>query len=206
MNMFEKELNGAWEEKGVIGTRVEIAKNKIAILWRNSPVCETTFKIDDHDGFVELVLKKRGKRYKNSDSDYSQIQSIKLIDGKMEIIEIFPITGESKTVLEKTENSRYGNYDINDNILKDVQGEWVSEDGCFGFTIKKDVMIFNNKKIKIHVLQSRNSSGEYLLANNDSSVYDFGPFSRLSYINGTLQAWLVVLDAGSTRITFTKKD
>jgi type I restriction enzyme M protein len=36
-----KELEGAWEEPGVIGTRVEIEKDRITVLWRNAPVLET---------------------------------------------------------------------------------------------------------------------------------------------------------------------
>ena len=53
----DKDLNGAYEEPYVIGSRIEIDGSKIIILWRASPVLETSFKIVEEDGRTELKLK-----------------------------------------------------------------------------------------------------------------------------------------------------
>ena len=42
MKKIYSELSGAWEERGVIGTRIEIDGDDICVLWRNAPVLETS--------------------------------------------------------------------------------------------------------------------------------------------------------------------
>ena len=41
-----KALDGAWEERGVIGTRIEIKGDKLTVLWRSGVVLETKFKTE----------------------------------------------------------------------------------------------------------------------------------------------------------------
>ena len=118
-----KELNGAWEERGVIGTRIEIDGKNITVLWRNSPVLTTMFKLKDAEGGAELELKSNGLRYEGSKSDYATVTRIFYSEGRLIFEEHFPITGPSKTELTKTECSRFGNYTVCDNVLKELQGK-----------------------------------------------------------------------------------
>ena len=178
---YTDELNGAWEMRGVIGSRIEIDGKNIVILWRNAPVLDTTFKVKESDGAIELILKKDGMRYAGTYSDYATVKSITLRDGKLEFVEHFPITGDSKTVMEKTSNSRYGNYEIVDGILDELQGVWKSADGFVEIKIEGDRMTFDGVDTRIHVLRSLYESapkGQYLIADRDPSVYGWGGFDR----------------------------
>ena len=58
-------LDGAWEEKGVIGIRIEINGSHIVVLWRNSPVLDTKFQLVEGENEKELKLKKNGLRYED---------------------------------------------------------------------------------------------------------------------------------------------
>ena len=95
--MKKNYLNGAYEEEGVIGTRIEIDYPNILVLWRNSPVLKTNFKMKGN----VLVLGENELKYENSDSSYGTITSIILKDDKLEFKKNFPVTGESISVLKQ---------------------------------------------------------------------------------------------------------
>ncbi|MBO4331223.1 MAG: hypothetical protein J5827_04025 [Oscillospiraceae bacterium] len=207
MNKIKAELDGAWEEPGVIGTRIEIDGRSITVLWRNSPVLETVFNAVDAEGYTLLRLKKNGLRYSGAASDYASIKSLTCRDGCMELTEQFPISGESRTVLKKTENSRYGNYEITDDVLKELRGVWKSTDGVFELEIKKDVLTLNGKTTRIHVLKSKSAGegdGRYLLADRDPSVFEWGGFGRFEYCGGRLSASVIIFDAPPKTAVFEK--
>ena len=210
MKRINDELNGAWEERGVIGTRVEIKDKKITVLWRNAPVLETGFKMKTEGGELKLVLSKNGLRYRGASSDYAHITDLKYGDGRLEMTEYFPITGESKTRLTKTENSRYGNYDIVDSVLDELQGKWRDEDGYFELAFRKDEMILNGRKTKIHVLKSKSEQTpgrQYLLADADPSVYELQGFSGLSFEGSVISGRRSILDAPAPKtVVFSKSD
>ena len=123
------ELNGAWEEPGVIGTRIEISGSRLTVLWRNSPVLETKFSTKKQAGRTDLLPKSRGFRYKSAISDYAELKELYFEDGKLVLIEHFPITGDSETKLEKTDRSRYGDYTIADEALNELKGTWIDDHG-----------------------------------------------------------------------------
>ena len=205
MKTVYAELTGAWEVPGVIGTRIEIDGKKLTVLWRSSPVLETTYAAEQSDGCVELKLKKSGLRYAQSDSDYAEMRSIIYRDGALEITEYFPISGESRDTLKRTDNSRYGNYDIADDILREMQGTWRETEGRHEIVIKKDVMSFDGEKRRIHILKSRSSYGSpYIIADHDPSVDEWHGMSRFEYVNGVLTTRIRVCDAPTIELYFKK--
>lgn len=204
---LKKELNGAWEERGVIGTRIEIDGKRITVLWRSAPVLETTFKAQKADGKLELKLKYAGMRYKGTDKDYAEITGLTFADGKLELVENFPITGESRTTLSKTEYNRYGNYDIEDGVLSELTGTWKTDDGYNEITFKDDTMVINGTKTKVHALKPRGEyeRGKYIIADADPSVEGWRGFSRLEYFGGIISARMFVCDAPSVDYIFKKQ-
>lgn len=197
--MKENILNGAYEEEGVIGTRIEIDYPNILVLWRNSPVLKTTFEIKGD----ALVLKENELKYENSDSSYANVTSIILKNGKLEFKEVFPITGESITVLSKTNKSRFGNFEIVDEIFKDLQGKWKGDNYIDELIIKGDTLILNDKKVDAHVLKS-NSDRHYKIVDQDPSNYSIFYFSSLEYDGINLVGIIPVCDAKPIVVTFKK--
>ena len=198
-------LNGAWEEPGVIGIRIEIKGHKLTVLWRSDPVLQTTFRTKTSNGATELFLQKTGLRYANSASDYAQVTGLKYLDGKLELTEDFPITGESKTILSQTGNSRYGNYTLANGILKELAGNWISTDGLWTLQIKGKTLLFQDRKTKIYVLQPKSDPASYLIADEDPSRHEFNGFTRFRYQNGTLVTQMLVCDAPRYDIVFEKQ-
>lgn len=203
----ESDLNGAWEEPGVIGTRIEIEGNSITVLWRNAPVLVTKFKKVESEEGVELQLQKSGLRYEQSDSDYATLTKLFYHDGKLEMVEDFPITGESVSTLKRTENSRYGNYEIADDVLKELEGTWKDEDGYDELVFSKDTLKNKNQKIKIHVVKSNSSdsqSRDFRIIDQDASHYGIFDFVTLEYQDGVLIGRIMVCDAPSPKVIFKK--
>ncbi len=204
----KQEWDGAWEEPGVIGTRIEIRNRKITILWRSSPVLETSFRVRKlSDGF-QLQLKDTGMRYQRAPSDYARVSSIICHDDVLELTEFFPITGESKSVLRRTENSRYGNYTIADEKLTELQGCWADENQYIKLEFSGNVMKINGEKKSIHLLHSKSidpSVQQYLIADEDPAVSGWDGISRLEYNGGALIGYVHVCDAPTVTILFGKQ-
>ncbi|MBQ7541571.1 MAG: hypothetical protein IJT44_04700 [Clostridia bacterium] len=201
------QLDGAWEERGVIGTRIEIDGGRITVLWCNTPVLETVFKIQENGGELDLILKKNGLRYAGSAADYATVERIGYRDGALTLCEYFPITGESCTVLTKTENSRFGNYEIADGVLRELQGTWKTADGLYEIVVRRDELQWNGKKRKICVLRSKSPyepQGRYLIADQDPAVCEWEGFSRFEYDGGRLTTRLFVCDAPGIDFVFEK--
>ena len=185
MDNYISELTGAWEEPGVIGTRVEIDGSSFTVLWRNAPVLETSYTAEERDGAVLIKLEKTGLRYRNDVKDYAEVTGVSVRDGKLELRKHFPITGESTETLSRTQNSRYGNYDIVDGLLDAIQGEWKDENGFFTLKIEGNKLNLNERKTTVHMLSSR-PTGEIFIADSDPSVYEWQGLSRFRYVNGVI--------------------
>ena len=79
-------LCGAWEEPGVIGTRLEIGRGALTVLWRNAPVLETPYSLRrEEDGRLVLRLRKTGLRYAGAAEDYGAVTALYLLDGKLAV-------------------------------------------------------------------------------------------------------------------------
>lgn len=201
-------LDEAWEEYGVIGTRIEIHEPNITILWRNSPVLTTKFKkIQKKDG-IELVLEKNGLRYENSFSDYATLVRVFYQEEKIEITKFFPITGDAHTILQRTDNSRFGNNKIVDEILKELEGTWRDEKGFYKLKFQNDELIMNDRKVKVHILHSNSlpdEIAEYKIVDQDPSKMELFNFSRLEYSNGRLIGYQMIYDAQLEKIIFYRE-
>ena len=207
MKKMTEKLDGAWEERGVIGTRIEIDGKRITVLWRGGPVLETTFKIVVSESGFELRLKKNGLRYAGAYSDYAEVKSVTYADGKLTFTEYFPITGESKTTLSRTDRTRYGDYDIDQSVLPELQGVWKSDP--FEIEFKNDEAVLDGDKRRIVVLRPRNgygSEGRYIIADSDPSVDEWHGFSRFEYEGGVIRTRMLVCDAPSVEFVFRKSN
>jgi len=208
MKSIAAELSGAWEEPGVLGTRIEIEGDKITVLWRSSPVLETAFRLKEGPGGQELRLKKRGLRHRSDGADYAEITGLTYSDGTLTLTECFPITGESRTEMKKTENSRYGNYSVENEVLGELQGVWKSTDGLFTLAFEGDEMRLGDFCTRVCVLRSRDSyapPGRYVIADLDSSVYGWRGFDRFDYEEGRIRGRMMVCDARPMEVEFVKE-
>ena len=205
--MKEATLNGAWEEKGVIGKRIEIKNSHIIVLWRNSSVLDTKFQLVEGEDGKELRLEKNGLRYEGSASDYASITKLTYQEEKLVLLENFPITGESKTILSKTKNSRYGDYTIVDEKLKELEGEWTDEDGTYSFRFHKDTLMFHDQKVRVHVLHVNGidiSEECYRIVDQDPSHYELFGFISLDYIDGKVFVTEFICDAPPHKVELKK--
>ena len=199
--MISEFINGAWEEPNVTGIRIEINAPELTVLWMGGIVLQTVFKTVGCGDHTKLILEKNGMRYKNTYTDYASVESIVFAGDTLILTEDFPITGKSVSKLKKTDNTRYGNYDIADEMLAGLEGEWVDGDGYLHIKIKKDRMEINGDKTRIHVLHPRYQSGRelYYIADADPSVREWHGISELAYTTGEpgiLRASIRVCDAG----------
>ena len=201
------ELEGAWEEPGVIGMRIEIYNSFLTVLWRNSPVLETRFKVKKNGERIEILPKSRGFRYKNDISDYAEMKGLCYEGGTLTLIEHFPITGDSTTELKKTDRSRYGNYIIADEALCELQGAWRDESCFLPLVFKGNVMYLNDKKIRIHLLRAddRNATAELRIVDVDPSVYKWDGLFDFVYDGTKITAQFDVCDASPIRFVFRKQ-
>lgn len=207
--MFSKttELEGAWEEPGVIGTRIEIYNSMLTVLWLNSPVLETRFKVKKSGERMEILPKSRGFRYKNDISDYAELKELYYENGTLTLLEYFPITGDSTTKLKKTDRSRYGNYVIADEAISELQGTWRDENCFIPLVFKGNVMYLNKNKIKIHLLRAdgENASEGLRIVDVDPSVYNWDGLFDFVYDGVKITALLDVCDASPIRFVFRKQ-
>ncbi|MBO4501469.1 MAG: hypothetical protein J5760_04430 [Clostridia bacterium] len=205
---LEKELTGAWEERGVIGTRLEFKKNELTVLWRNTPVLVTKFKVKETEDGYELELKKNGLAYPDSAKEYASVTRVCYRKGRLLFEELFPISGPSKATLDKTEYSRYGNYTVRDEVLKELQGKWVDTNRHFDLEFKGDTLFLDGRNIKVHVLHANYESTPenlFIIADADPSNYELFFMSRLEYNGDVLQSHLLVCDAPSVQLTFRRE-
>ena len=208
------ELNGAWEERGVIGTRVEIEncngkKGDIIVLWRNAPVLRTSFRLTPDGDRLALDLKARGLRYEKSASDYAQIISLSYENGTLTMTKNFPFSGEDTERLTKTSYSRYGNYTIRKDMLPALQGLWVDDREWLKIRITGDTLEVNDGyRTKIHVMHSNQAGepeGRFYLFDQDPSVDSFQGFSRFIFCGGALATQMMVCDAPAVPVILHKQ-
>lgn len=203
---FEEELTGNWEEKGVIGSRIEISNDGIVFLWQSGVVLQTTFTAEETDaGVIELHLAENGLRDTGTASVYATVERLYYQDGKLYYTENFPISGLSEKVMSLTDRSRYGYVTINDDLLANVQGQW--EDtftGHFAFEIVGDQMTMDGTTFRIHagVNRYRNRGEEFSIIHQDPAVHGVGYFTEMIYKDGAVKAYLLVCDVGMHEVVF----
>lgn len=198
-------LSGAWEEPGVIGTRIEIEKNEITILWRGAPVLETTFELTEASCGFLLSLSENGMHYADSDSVYATVKELVFLDDKLTLTEFFPISGESVKVLRKTDKTRYGAYDLVPEALREVEGTWKDKSGFFRIEIRGNSMKVNDRETTVCALRERNSAcPKTFLRDADPSVDTISGFSRFEYDGKYLLTRMFVCDAPAIDFVFER--
>ncbi len=155
---------------------------------------------------TQLKLGKRELAYSTDSKPYAEVTSLVLRGDELELTKHFPITGEDVTVLRKTDRSRYGNYDVADELIPELKGKWSDGNGYIEIVIRGDVFTINGNAHRFHVLRQRGrDTGEYLIADADPSVYGWDGFLRFTYCGGELRSLIQVCDAPSIPVTFRKK-
>ena len=185
---------GNWDERGVVGTRIEITKRTVTILWRGAPVLETRYKAVKDGEKIRLVLKENGMRYAPTSPAYATVTALFYEDYKLHFHEDFPISGPSEAILEPTENNRYGFYSIEDDkVLPLLQGSWAEEGGYFTLTFQKNRMTSERETTGIHVLRSRyrNAPEVYKIVNEDAGKEDL----LLDFDGETIEQTIPICDA-----------
>ena len=201
--MKNVDLNGNWEPNH-IGPRIEISGKDITVLWRNSPVLQTKFKTKMVGDRTFLVLKENGLKYSKDSTPYATVDELYYESGRLYIVESFPISGISKDEFTKTENSRYGAYDVVNELLPSLEGKWSSEDGYTTFTIKGNVLDLNGQKIKICVLKSK-SYNSYKIVDEDPSHYEMGRgYRQFELFGDEIVTSMIVCDAPTVNIICKK--
>lgn len=196
--------DGAWEEKYVIGTRLEIKKNVLTVLWMSSPVLTSPFSVATEKEVTLIVPKEREMRYTGDSRPYATLSRLEWRGGEILMEEDFPITGKSEKLLSPTENSRYGNVKIVDGeILPALKGKWKSDDGYHEFEIKKNKLIARGETLSVHAV--RNPSGMTELVHDDPGVRSLLDFSTLQIADPeTIFGTIPICDAPAVRIVFKK--
>ncbi len=207
---IEEALNGAWEEPGVIGTRIEIEGKKITVLWRNQPVLETTFEAEEKEGGIALTLKKTGLSYSTDATPYATVTGLFVHDGVLDFDEHFPITGPSRETLKKTALSRYGNVTICDEVLDELQGAWIDESGSDYFRVSfrgNKMTLTDNGTREVHAVRWNGyTSGEVRIIDADPSVYEWRGLGNMIYEGGRIRLQMFVCDAPPMYITFKRAE
>ena len=200
------ELNGNWEERGVIGTRIEISNGKITILWRNSPTLQTSFGVEKDGDTLILKLKDKKLRHWPSGEEYAEVALISYENDRLTFKEMFPISGVSTDILTKTETSRYGNYKIVDkDVFPLLNGKWEDESGYHKLKFSNGKLTINGETIKIHVLKSNyeyTPANEFKIVDEDPSKYEVLYLSHMTFSKGELTATIPVCDAPSIDVVF----
>ena len=209
--LFQKKslLDGAWEEPGVKGTRLEIRGRRLLVLWMNQPVLDTTFTVGspDEEGRLILSLKDTGLRYAPSETAYAEVTALYLKEERLYFEKNFPITGPNIEILTKTERSRYGDYTVCDEVLGQLRGTWKDAEGFFSLTFSGDTLTVQGQKMPVHALHSNTVPShvrEYRIAHQDAGVHGLAGLTDLIYRDGVLSARIPVCDAPSVELTFTR--
>ena len=201
-------LLGAWEEPGVVGTRVEIDAKTVQILWQGGVVLDTPYTAKAEDDRIVLLLKKTGMRYAGAGSDYAAVTALYYADGTLVFRERFPITGESECRLKKTENSRYGNYDVaDDEYLPLLQGVWRDDSGFYQLRVVRDVLTCDGRGVRIRILRGRGACGNgcVQIVDADPAKHGLLHFCNVRFADGEITAMLPVCDAPSCLYRFKRE-
>ncbi len=205
----KNELKGNWEQRGVIGTRIEIVDNRITVLWMSCPVLSTTFEIcDSADGGTELLLNDRGLKNKGCSESYATAEHLIYSGGQLRFVKNFDISGLSEETLTRTDNSRYGNVTIKDELLERIQGRWVMQGrGSGAFTIEGSRLTIgaDSFTIRAAVNNGYSSRGEdFAIINCDPAVKGMGYYSEMLCFGDEIRAYIMVCDLGMQELKFRR--
>ncbi len=203
-------FDGAWEEKGVIGPRVEIDGDRLVYLWQASVVLETRFDIVQDGGKTILKLEHNGLRNSGSLDPYAVINECYYDGSALVFVDDYRFSGESTVKMYPTKNSRYGNVTlVNDEILPLVQGKWESK--YTDLTFKDDHLFISSHddgttecELSIVCARSNSSPDKVSILDKEPSRHSIGSFYSLTFTGGVLTGMIEVCDDKPIIVTFSK--
>ncbi len=204
-------FDGAWEEKGVIGPRLEIDGDKVIFLWQASVVLETRFDTVQEGGKTVLRLEHNGLRNEGSLDPYAVITEFYFNGTALITVADFRFSGKCETRFFPTSNSRYGNVTlVNDEYLPQLCGVWESKytDLVFdGETLRICGHGMSNPELELTIVCARpNSSPDKVaILDKDPSKHNIGDFYSVIFSGGKITASIEVCDDRPVNIDFTKK-
>ena len=213
-----KNMDGAYiPADHTYGLRLELTGDRFLMLWRNSPVMDTTFTLREEGEKLIFELADINLRNRPSEEPYATVKECYMEDGFIYFLEYFPISGESMNKLTFTENTRYGNVDIvTEELLPELQGKWVEKSGsgfCKEIVIEGDRMTMDGFDGKITaafaVTKGRGfwdmKNNRYDIVNKDPSRDGIGHMTCYTYEDGVIRAMIPVCDADAIRLEYVKK-
>lgn len=204
-------FNGAWEEKGVIGPRVEIQGNRLVRLWNANIVLETDFETFEEGGKTVLKLVHSGLRDSSSIDPYATIKECYYDGAALVFIDEYRFAGETELRMTPTSNSRYGNVTIvSDEVMPQLQGKWESKytdllfEGSFlsisGHGLNKPESVTQVVAVK----HNSQDSDEIFIIDKDPAKKSIGTYTSIIFCDGSLKAYVRVSDTQSMEVAFTK--
>ncbi|MBQ3865957.1 MAG: hypothetical protein II776_03565 [Clostridia bacterium] len=205
-------LFGAWEEPGVIGTRVEIDRECAVVLWRGAVVLNSPYILRKEGEALRLVLRKTGLRYPRAASDHGSLTGLVFTGDSLRVTKCFPVTGESEEILRKTDHTRFGNFAEAPEILPLLAGGWTDGD-YLRLTVEKGCAVLDGERHPATVLRSL-SDGRLFLADKDPTVTEWRGLDRFEILmhsvtpssKDLLSSRIFVCDAPSIPVILRRVD
>ena len=206
-------LDGAWQPDNY-GTRVEIAGDRIVILWRSAPVLETKFTVSREGRKKFLKLEKNEMWDTARGHAVGTVTGCYVEDGKMHLLQHYEFAGDDEEILEPTTESRYGDAKlVTEKMMPRLKGTWKSSDrgGC---TLKIDggslKWRFGEDEwrgpVDIVVLHYnwKDDKDDYSIVDKDASQDYVGDFQAVEFKKGKLPARIHVHDGDAIKYVFEK--
>ena len=206
-------LDGAWQPDNY-GTRVEIAGDKIVILWRSAPVLETKFTVSQEGRKKVLKLEKTEMWDTARGHAVGTVTGCYVEDGRMHLLQHYEFAGDDEEILEPTTESRYGDAKlVTDKMMPRLKGTWKSSDrgGC---TLKIDGGSLKWKfgedewrgPVDIVVVHYnwKDDKDDCSIVDKDASQEYVGDFQAVEFKKGKLTARIHVHDGDAIKYAFEK--
>ena len=206
-------LDGAWQPDNY-GTRVEIAGDRIVILWRSAPVLETKFTVSREGRKKVLKLEKTEMWDTARGHAVGTVTGCYVEDGKMHLLQHYEFAGDDEEILEPTTESRYGDAKlVTEKLMPRLKGTWKSSDrgGCTlkieGGSLKwkfgEDEWRGPVDIVVVHY-NWKDDKDDYSIVDKDASQEYVGDFQAVEFKKGKLTARIHVHDGNAIKYAFEK--
>ena len=202
---------GFWEPSH-LGPRAELDETYYTQLWRGAEVLKTTYKTEERNGKLFLLLKENGLRYTKTSGPYATIKECYFEGDTFTVLENFPISGDSTDTYKRTNNNRYGNFEIVDSdYLPLLEGIWSCDSAVL--KIQKNQLYFGYDKKDLNQSEGLPFTVLKCRYNDEISLHHINPsvdilhnYSRIIFRDNRLYATIPVCDAPSFEQVFVKKN
>ena len=195
-----------------MGPRVELDEKFYIQLWRGAEVLKTAYKTEEREGRLYILPEETGLRYAKGSEPYATIKECYFEEDTLTVLENFPFSGDSTDTYKRTNNNRYGNFEIVDaEYLPLLEGTWSC--GSAMLKIQDNKLYFGYDKeglnhseaLPVTVLKSGYSK-EIFLHHINPSVEMLHNYYRIEFRGNKLYATIPVCDAPSFEQVFEKTE